>query len=414
MPEPLSARTVVRRLFGDAPLAGWAITDVRASSGIRVTLARAPADPLCDAVIILRSAGQPGFVSTSRLSVALLGASTPAHASLLAAVSDRIQSGLPAFAAGEIEAAMENAVIRLTPVQAARIEERAHRPREVELRLNLNCNQACFFCNCDGFAPNTVPVASLAVDAAARLGAQGVETVVITGGEPTLHQVLFDVARAAGEGGVRQIVVQTNAVRLAEPGFASSLRSAGVSTLFVSLHSQTADVSDRITCTDATHALTVSGIDAGLDAGMRVITNFVINRLNMMEPPSFVEWLRKRFDGRISGRVFSFMAPVAAALNNLTLIPRLSEAMGPLRAALEDCDRAGEWVKVAGVCGMPLCVLAGYERFSDERENPPDVPLADDRTKLPTCAECTHERRCSGIWKRYLDLYGSAEFVPVR
>jgi pyruvate-formate lyase-activating enzyme len=414
MPESLSARTVVRRLLGDAPLAGWSITDVRASSGIRVTLARAAGEPLHDAVILLRSAGLPGFIATPRMSVALLGSPTPAHAPLLAAVSARIESGLPAFAAGEIEAAVENAVLRLTPIQTTRIEGRAHRPKEVELRLNLNCNQACFFCNCDGFAPNTVPVASVAVEAAGRLGSQGVETVVITGGEPTLHQVLFDVARAAREGGVRQIVVQTNAVKLGEPGFAASLRAAGVTTMFVSLHSRTADVSDRITCTDATHALTLTGIDAGLDAGMNVITNFVINRLNMTEPPSFVEWLRKRFDGRISGRVFSFMSPVAAALNNLTLIPRMSEAAGPLRAALDDCDRAGEWIKVAGVCGLPLCVLAGYERFSDERENPPDVPLADDRTKLPTCAECTHERRCSGIWKRYLDLYGPAEFVPVR
>ncbi len=407
-------RDLARRLIGDAPLGEWTIADVRASSGIRVTLARASAAEPREAVVMFRSAGHPGFFTTPQISVALLGRSMPGHASLLEAVTARVQAALPAFAPGELEAALDRAAIALIPVPAERIVERSHRPREVELRLNLNCNQACFFCNCDGFAPNTVPVAPVAIASARRLGEQGVTSVVITGGEPTLHQVLFDVARAARDGGVPQIVVQTNAVRLSEPGFAASLRGAGVSTLFVSLHSHRDDISDQITCADGTHALTVAGIDAALEHGFSIITNFVVNALNMREPPSYVAWLRTRFGGRLSGRVFSFMAPVAAALRNLPLIPKMSDAMPPLRAALDDCRRAGEWVRVAGVCGVPLCLLRGYEDLSDERDNPLDVPLADDRTKLATCADCAHERRCSGIWKRYLERYGGDEFVPIR
>jgi hypothetical protein len=241
-----------------------------------------------------------------------------------------------------------------------------------------------------------------------------VETLVLTGGEPTLHHALLDVARAARESGVARVMVQTNAVRLAEPGFAQGLREAGVSALFVSLHSHRADVSDRITCTHGTHALTLAGVDAAIDAGLEVVTNFVINALNIEEPPAYVAFLRERFRGAIQGRVFSFMAPVAAALENLSLLPRIAEALPPLRAALDDCVRAEERVRVAGVCGLPLCTLPGYEQLSDEVDNPPGTPLADDRMKLDGCAHCVHEPRCSGVWRRYVERYGGAEFVPAR
>ena len=68
-----------------------------------------------------------------------------------------------------------------------------------------------------------------------------------------------------------------------------------------------------ITGTTATHGLTLLGIDAALAAGMDVTTNFVINSLNLLEPPEYVRGLRERWP-QIVGRVFSFMAPVAAAL----------------------------------------------------------------------------------------------------
>jgi hypothetical protein len=139
----------------------------------------------------------------------------------------------------------------------------------------------------------------------------------------------------------------------------------------------------------------------------------VINRLNMYEPPDYVRWLRARWP-RLEGRVFSFMAPVAAALRNMDYMPRMSDALPPLRAALDDCLAAGEMVRVAGVCGLPLCVLRAYEDHCDEAANTPGIALSDDRTKLPGCVECKHVAKCSGVWRRYVERYGGEELVPVR
>ena len=407
----LSAREVARRLLGEE-VGGWKVVDVRASSGVRITLRdRASSREL---VVVVRPAGQPGFVTGPRFSAMKVGASQPDERPLLSAIAERLRAGVATFGDGEIESALAAASRAIfAPVTAGNVRARALRPEHAELRLNLACNQACFFCNCDGYAPNMVPDEEAAIAAATRLGEQGVLTLTITGGEPTLRRMLTDVAGAARRSGVRTVMVQTNAVALADGDLATRLRDAGVSNLFVSLHSSIAEVSDRITGAPGTHALTLRGLDAALAAGLVVETNFVISRLNMTEPVAYVRWLRGRFGGRIARRVFSFVAPVGAQLRNLELMPRISEAVPHLRDALDACAQAGEPVRVAGVCGLPLCVLKGYEAVCDEADNPAGVPLADDRTKVAACSGCAHEAQCSGFWRTYFETYGEAEMVPI-
>jgi hypothetical protein len=414
LPErTLSARELVRRLIGPGPVAGWAIRDIRAASGLRVTFTRQVQTATREVILILRPPGQPGFFVHPRLSMMQLGSSITDDRSLLDGISRLLKLNAPSFAPGELENGLEAAARSVAPVAARQVDERSLRPGNVELRLNLACNEACFFCNCDGFAPNVIPDAQAAIETARQLGLQKIQTLTITGGEPTLHHALVDVARAAHEAGARHVAVQTNAVLLAEGDLAARLRAAGVDDLLVSLHSSRPEISDRITGTAGAHALTVRGIDAALDAGLNVTCNFVTTKLNEEEPLIYVRWLRERFEGRIFGRLFSFMAPVAAALRNLSLIPQISVISPRLLEAMEDCFRAGEWARIAGMCGVPLCVIHGYERLSDEWDNPPGVALSDDRTKLPACTSCQYESKCSGVWKEYVHLRGGAEFVPV-
>jgi pyruvate-formate lyase-activating enzyme len=407
-----SARAIARRLFGGDRIGAWSITDARNSSGLRVVFTpdsggRAP-------TFVVRPPGGPAFFTTKRAAIALLGVPEgAAERALLHEVAARLRKHETDFEPGVLEELLAHAVASLAPIAAEKLETRSLRPTEAEIRLNLACNQRCFFCNCDGFAPNVVPARAAAVAAAEQLVRDGATTITITGGEPTLNAALDEVARAARTAGATRVMVQTNAVAFATPGRAHELREAGVDTLFVSLHSLDGDVSDRITGVAGTHALTVQGIDAALAAGFTVITNFVINRLNQDQPPEYVRGLRERWP-QITGRVFSFMAPVAAALRNMDYLPRISDALPPLRAALDDCIAKGEMVRVAGVCGLPLCTMRGYEAVCDESTNPIGVPLNADRVKPPGCAECMHAARCSGVWQRYVERYGDGEFVAVR
>ncbi len=363
---------------------------------------------------IVRPPGGPGFFTTKRATVSLLGAPEgAAERAFLHEVAARLRKHEADFGPGELEELLAHAVASLAPVVADKLASRSLRPTEAEIRLNLACNQRCFFCNCDGFAPNVVPARAAAIAAAEQLVREGATMITITGGEPTLNAALDDVARAARAAGALRVMVQTNAVALAGSNRAKEIHDAGADTLFVSLHSLDGQVSDRITGVPGTHALTLQGIDAALAAGLNVITNCVINRLNQNEPPEYVRGLRERWP-QLTGRVFSFMAPVAAALRNMEYMPRISDVLPPLRAALDDCIARGEMVRVAGVCGLPLCTLRGYEPVCDESANPVGVPVNADRVKPPGCAECVQAPRCSGVWRRYVEQHGDGEFVAVR
>ena len=64
---------------------------------------------------------------------------------------------------------------------------------------------------------------------------------------------------------------------------------------------------------------------------------------------------------------------------------------------------------------MPGCVLTSHARFFEASRRARDAGApAEDRVKAPGCASCMLERRCVGIWRRYAEVRGTGEFVPVR
>ena len=83
-----------------------------------------------------------------------------AERDLVREVAARVRKNEAEFEPGVLEEVLQHAAVSLAPIAADRLDARSLRPEEAEIRLNLACNQRCFFCNCDGFAPNVVPHAT--------------------------------------------------------------------------------------------------------------------------------------------------------------------------------------------------------------------------------------------------------------
>lgn len=282
-----------------------------------------------------------------------------------------------------------------------------------ELRLLLACNQRCYFCNCDENAPNLVRSAQEARAALERLRRSGADILVVTGGEPTLHSDLVPIVVRAKAAGFRRVTLQTNSMLLGEGSLAADLARAGLDGTFASLHGLRATSVDRITGTPGGFARTLRGIEATIAAGMQVTLNFVATRGNLGELPAFVPFAARRFGAGLEGIVLSFMSPVASGRRNLAQMPRLSAAGAAFRRALEAGSRLGVPVSVAGVCGLPLCQVPGFESRADEARNPPGVRVPDDRRLGAACGGCAHLGRCTGFWRDYLDRYGDTELRPL-
>lgn len=280
--------------------------------------------------------------------------------------------------------------------------------RENIVRVNFHCNQACRFCFVSTHLP---PAEENAVgEAIAEIGElSGVLT--LSGGEPTLNPRLADYARLGKRLGARFIELQTNAIRLAEPGMARDLMEAGVDLAFVSLHASRAELSDRITEAPGTFEKTVRGIDAIVASGLGIRLNFVFCEANRTDFPAYIEMVAKRWPG-VPVTVSHVAASTDVVPHDASLIPRYTDVMPFLAEGVRLAKILG--VQLTGfesMCGVPLCqVPDDVTPFFELADAPPD---GGEFVKVDACSRCALDRRCFGVRRGYAELHGTSELRPV-
>src|SRR5262249_51926296 len=114
--------------------------------------------------------------------------------------------------------------------------------------------------------------------------------VIFTGGEVTLEASLPQFARYARDSGsFPHIRLQTNGRKLADPSYARSLVDCGINEFFVSLHGPDAAVQDGISQRPGSFDEAIRGLDNLRTLGVRVLTNTVINTLNVARLADIVD-----------------------------------------------------------------------------------------------------------------------------
>jgi hypothetical protein len=282
---------------------------------------------------------------------------------------------------------------------------------EAIVRVGFRCNQDCGFCwqGRDWPGPPR-PVLERWID---EIAAGGVEQLTLSGGEPTVYPELLDLVRQARAAGLRPWL-QTNAIRMAKPGFADALVDAGVEGLSVSYHAADAALSDLLTRAPGTHVRTEAGIRASLRAGMRLALNCVVGRRNLPHLPATAERIVAEFLPLAPrGLAVSFSNPSEAHEPADGDPVPLDEVAGPLSAAVRTLIGAGVPVQAVGSCGFPPCVLRDVPEMV--------VPLSlnrlapehfASRRKPDVCAPCALRDACVGPRERDLRLFGSRGLVP--
>jgi molybdenum cofactor biosynthesis enzyme MoaA len=283
--------------------------------------------------------------------------------------------------------------------------------RENIVRINFQCNQSCRFCFVSTHLP---PAKEAAIVAAIHEIAADRGVLTLSGGEPTLNAKLVDYVRLGKQLGVREVELQTNAIRLADPALTASLAEAGVDVVFVSLHGSTAEISDGITEAPGTFARTILGLDQLVKTRMALGLNFVFCEDNYADFPAYVSLVAARWP-RAKITVSFVAASTDLVPRDRTLIPRYSDIMPDLAAGLRIALREG--VAIAGfegMCGVPLCLVPqDVSSYFSLAEIPPGTERGA-FTKPDPCLSCSLERRCFGLRKSYVELHGASEVRPLR
>jgi hypothetical protein len=282
---------------------------------------------------------------------------------------------------------------------------------EAIVRVGFRCNQDCGFCwQGRDWAGAPRAVLERWID---EIAAGGPRQLMISGGEPTVYGELLGLVRHARAAGLEPWL-QSNAIRMAKPGFARDLVDAGVRGLSVSYHAGDADLSDAMTRAPGTHVRTEEGIRASLRAGLRLGLNCVVMRRNLPYLPSTAARIVAEFLPLAQhGIAVSFSNPSEAHVVSDGDPVALDEVAGPLSAAVRTLIGAGIPVQAVGSCGFPPCVLRDVPEMV--------VPLTLEslapehfasRRKPEVCGPCALNDACVGPRARDVRHFGDRGLVP--
>lgn len=284
------------------------------------------------------------------------------------------------------------------------------------LRLGFRCNQDCHFCWQDRSWPDAPP--ELYRTWIHELIDQGVDTLTITGGEPTLNRDLPELVRVAARDHGLRVLIETNAIRFARPDFAAAMRDAGVEGLFVSYHSADAEISDEMTRARGTHTRTEAGIAGALDVGIKVKLNCVVELRNHDRLGEHAETIVARFvtpfnDNPVHSVTYSMAMDYfdhalwqQRAVSLDAVEPHLVRAVRTLRDA-------GVEVQALGTCGFPPCTLRNApDAIWWLDTSMVDQQDADGRDYAPVCDRCSRRSQCLGPRREYVAQFGDRGLVP--
>lgn len=295
-----------------------------------------------------------------------------------------------------------------------------HRPR-IDLFLGAHCNNDCLFCM-EGGRRGTRRVYSLEEAGALLDRAAGLETVFLTGGEPTLNPDLLAYAELVRQRGVPHVGLITNGRRLARRELAEALLARGVNELRVSVHGHTAALHEAHSGVAGSFAQAERGLANLRELRARwphhLIVLVVVTQLNLAHVPDIYGWARAQGADRVGFGVVRPSGLAAARFDRV--IPRYAAVGEVFRSFLGGLVPRRDPVNVDS---LPPCLIPEDVAFVGARMRL--VSLGDgsrlvqrdefwEKTKGPPCAECLLRGSCEGVWEGYVARHGWGEFRPFR
>lgn len=284
----------------------------------------------------------------------------------------------------------------------------------IVLRPTVHCNQDCIFCSANETSLNVWTAPDAMYRQIARAARTGVSHISFSGGEPTLSPELVGYCKAARRLGISRIELITNGVLLNEKRV-RDLVDAGLTRAFISLHAHDEALSRLMTAKIGDFDRTVRAIQLFAEAGVETKVNHVISSLNYRHLPEFIEFCHARFGTRVEIS-FAFITPQFRALENIELMPRLSDVMPFLDRAMTRALELGVLFTVGARQGIPPCFLGRFRGWSDVFHVANAAHSEDSVQKRhgSVCAECRYRNHCLGLRHPYIERYGFDELVPVR
>ncbi len=304
-----------------------------------------------------------------------------------------------------------------------------------------------------------------------RWHADGHRSVGFLGGEPTTYPQIDKAIAYARDLGFTRISIATNATKLRLRHFTDKLLDAGLTRITISMHGHTADLEDRLTRVPGNFDKKCSAIrylvqkraEGHLADGLSI--NVVLNGWNFPHLPKMMQFFYNKMG--IDDIRANFVRPEGYSEGNTDLTPRFKDAMPSLIKAIVLNEQ--HFHKVFTFGGIPYCAMppslrnneallrkymgeyrdlstscsirsdggdlippgmtpdpaswvmgpkSSVVQFDEEKSrarfNWQERKKHDLKAQPPACSECDFEPVCEGVWKAYLEIYGTDDFRPLK
>ncbi len=293
--------------------------------------------------------------------------------------------------------------------------------RWLELTLDYRCNLRCVGCRACEDTGEAMDLREIAgrLEAGRR---QGISRLWLGGGEPTLRDDLPRVVAAARRMGYREVLVQTNGLRLSYARYLDALVAAGLTDVSVNVKSAQADVHDRLSGRPGALALLEQGLEAARERGLALHADVLLTRSTA---PQLVETV-ERFAALGVTRFLLWLLSASDVADGAVdaEMPHLSEVGPQVIRAAERAEALGARLRSLHT---PPCVLGDradvYLPSAELRmlvANPGQAPFPLERSPMEggawvaACEACAARARCGGPRADYLARFGAGELVAIR
>ena len=294
--------------------------------------------------------------------------------------------------------------------------------KRLDIKVGFQCNNRCLFCiqgNKRFTAPNK---SDKEIKAILKKMKKDHDSVVFTGGEPTVRKELIDWVKYAKKLDYKFIQIQSNGRMFSYKDYCKALIKAGANEFSPALHGSNVKIHDSLTQASGSFKQTVQGIKNLRELDQYILTNSVITKMNYKDLPNLAKLL---VDLKVNQFQFAFMHINGIIAKNPQLIekivPRYQESMPYIKKGVDIGAKARIKVMIEAI---PYCFMKGYEKYISEPYIPSasvvdnEMILTDydsyrknkGKTKGPQCKECKYNKICEGPWREYPEIFGWSEF----
>jgi len=297
------------------------------------------------------------------------------------------------------------------------------------------CNNNCIFC-CDrnpnittigrNFCFYGSPDLTLKGFVKESKRIKGINSLLFTGGEPTLNRKLVDCIRLSRKLGYESIGLQTNGRLLCYQDFCVELLEAGITEINISIHGSNKRIHESLTRTpkgfEQTHQGLCNAISLKGKYSFKVNTNSTITKLNYKDIYKLLKMLLSF--NKIDCIVLNVLMYTGNAKRffNQSLISYTDIATRVKKAIDKLQKNNGCEALPIQLSPMPFCVMRGYEKYVGMQEVPlriknrktEELSRGSTQIKNDRCTLCKYYHICSGIDSVYAEKIGWSEFTPLR